>query len=130
MNPKQKNDILKKEFKKRLRFIDERQARLLKMVSKAEEKLFEKIVEDLISEVVSKEGVVEFNGDPIRFSTALDKIYDAFLKNENLKIVNAIADDFAGLLALNNNYYSLFDISSRRFEAARSAVRKRMMERL
>lgn len=130
MTAQELNKRLKAEYKKRVSLINSQQEKLLRLIAFTEDKLVNMVIDELIAELAGKDGVTDFRTDAAKFSAVLDKVYDTFLKNENVKIVNQIANDFNSLLTLNENYYSLLTINKSRFSGVKKAVREVMLERL
>lgn len=124
------NKKLKAEFDRRVKLIDSQQARLIELIGRTEDHLFNMIIENLIDELVAKDGRLEFQGDAISFSRALDRIYDRFINNVNIKVINQIADDFSKMFTMTGNYYGIIAVSPQRFKAARDNVREAIMERI
>lgn len=130
MTTQELNVKLKAEYKARLKEIERQQERLLRLIDFTEDKLLNMIIDELADELVSNDGRIEFRGEPVKFAAALDRIYDSFVKNENVKIINQIASDFNSLINLNGNYYSLLSVNKNRFSTARQRVKELMLEKL
>jgi hypothetical protein len=130
MNSQELNRKLKSIYKTRLDLMEKQQEKLLRLIAYTEDRLLNMIIDDILEVVVNNDGKIDFDGDPVNFSKALDKIYDEFIKNENVKIVDRIASDFIQLLNANSHYYSLIETDKNRFKKAREAVKEIMLERL
>lgn len=130
MTAQELNVKLKAEYRSRLKEIEKQHERLLRLIDFTEDKLLNMIIDELADELVSNDGKIEFRGEPVKFNAALDRIYDAFVKNENVKIINQIASDFNNILTLNGSYYSLLSVNKNRFSDARQRVKEAMLEKL
>lgn len=117
-------------FRIRQKFIDERQTALLKTATALEKSLLNEILTQFIKSLKTKDGIIVDGGSGAQLSQSLDKIFNSFENNQQVKIASQIANDFGKILSFNEQYFSLFQVQKKRFDDIAKAVRELMRNRI
>lgn len=123
--PKKIQDIVNKKQE----YIDNSRNNLEKSVVKMQETLLNKVIEDILPQLDTKNGKILNTVNNLRLIEKLDKIYNTFNINTQANVVKSIGVSLQGLNKFNNNYFTelaLDDITKKRFDSVVKSTNNQM----
>ena len=114
----------------RARFIEERQDGLTSLGEILQRKIVDMLVNKFVELFEKTDGKLIFNGKNIRATAALDAVFDAFLKDDQIKFVTQFISDISRITDLNVQYYATFTDRKAKFLEASQKVKDLMRLRL
>jgi len=116
--------------KKKLDFLEKREAALKRKVSTAERKLLDVIIEKFIDELEVSGGQIKSNVGNIKLTQALDRIFEDFDNILNKNIIKSYITDMEGLKSFNKTYFGTFERNKKTLENLSSSSAAQINRRL
>ena len=117
-------------FNEKSKFLDKREALLKRKVTTAERKLLNVIIDKFVDKLDVSGGVIQNNDKNIKITQGIQKIFEEFDKQVNAKLIEEYGDDILKGQALNETYFSTFDIDKKKFGNIKNDVRSTTNRRL
>lgn len=114
----------------RRQFIEERDARLKGRLTTLEKKLFDRIFNELISELEKSDGRIVSNSKNLDVANALDKIFDSFNKSQYADVIKSFSTDLIGIQKLNKRYFEIVAEDQKKLEKVNREVERFMYKRI
>lgn len=127
--PKRLQDI----FDKKEEYINAQRLRLEKNVLSMQEKLLNKVIADIVSELDTENGQIKQTTKNIRLISKLESVYEDFNTSVQLPVVKELGKGILGINKYNTEYFSsiLLDITTKkRFNSVISSTDEFMKARI
>ena len=116
--------------KRKIEFLDRREKVLKRKVSTAEKKLLDIIIENFIDELEISEGQILSNGENIKLTQALEKIFEEFDRVVQSSLIDGYIKDINELKLLNKSYFGEFEINKSRLNKIAAQTSRLLNRRL
>lgn len=101
-------------FKEKLKQLHERQDKMIGYVSMTMEKqLLKAITDAMLSNLSTKDGIIEGNTANLEILYAIDRVFDKFDKVYGGSLMNRLIDDFGVISRYNYDYFEMFSMESK-----------------
>lgn len=121
---------IRQAAKLRAKFINTKRDLLTKNVSAIERKLYNAVLDKLISELEVSDGKIVNNNKNIDLTTVLDKIIKDFNNNEFAKVIRLFANDLLSIEGLNKTYFSIIEKDQQKLNEISKDVNKELNKKL